>query len=318
MSFLLLSACRDRSEEQARAQKEEAEAQEILNRKLKTQAKKQEQKQEKQKMAEAAKAMATGVQQAPSDASKIEIDLDQTKALAEKIDLKTGNSKFKVLKVGKEPRKRLSYRLSPKSQWPFTLKYKLAFGLQGDLFAHPGFDLPEETIKGVFNVSSVSRLGEITCNVVFEDAPIINMVQEAGQDPRQEIVKIRVTVEMVVSAQGQVLDRVMKVSQEVPPYEKKKIFGLLEAATAVFVALPYKPVGQGAEWLEESPVKNETYNMVQISHWKLDKLDGDNLSLTLVSARKSKDNLMRAIVDGKENLAKFDSFQVGVEGSYLS
>jgi hypothetical protein len=291
---------------------EEREAQEILKRKMKAQA----QKEAGLKAVESLK-MGPGRQQAKSENSEIEIDMTKVDPLAEKIDPAKAKMQVRLLNAGDGPKTKLRYKHKPGSSWPFSLKYRLAFGIEGGPFANQGFDLPEETVKGTMTVKSVSKNGDLNYQAVLEDVQLLEMVApQGGGQPERKIVTCTAKVDLRVSSRGQVLDKEISTSVEPRPHEKRKITALEEGVASMFVTLPAEAVGSGAEWEELAPAVSKEFDMIQLSHWKLKKMRGDQLDMSVVAARKSKDNILKSIIKNKLVEMPLTSFKSGAQGTF--
>jgi hypothetical protein len=250
-------------------------------------------------------------------------------------------SGVKVLDAGSEPRKalRLHVKAGEKQTMVLTAKIKMDVptpgggapgagapggARQGGGSPSGSMDIPAVTIPMDITVESVAANGDISYKLVLGDVAVAN---EAGANP-QMVAGIKTALGGLkgITAAGVMSSRAINKKFELSaatsnqPQMRQAIDQMKEGMSNMGAHFPEEPVGPGAKWQLQKPVKTQGIAMDQTQTYELVSVEGDQLKLKF-SANQSAANqkIQNAAMGGAQmNLIKMNVESSGTVDSDLS
>jgi len=209
-------------------------------------------------------------------------------------------SGVKLLEPGSEPRKalRLHVKAGDKQTMILTIKMKMdipmsAGGAQGA--GGPGtgpqagaassnsMTIPAMTIPMDVTIQSVAANGDITYQTAMGDATV---AEEAGANP-QMIAGIKtalaglkgITATGVMSSRGITKKYELSAAGSNDPQMRQAIGQMKEGMSNMGAHFPEEPIGPGAKWQVQGPVKAQGMTLDQTQNFELESVEGDHVKL---------------------------------------
>lgn len=202
---------------------------------------------------------------------------DQKASPAAKAD-----DRVKLLEPGAEPRRELRFKpqIGDKQVLKFTTKMATETFL-GDK-PMPAFKIPAIMVPMSLTVTGVAENGDISYDVSLAEP---SLAEEPGSSPEMlKMMKSALSGLKGLMGSGKLSSRGVAISFNFKSagndaQSKQMLAQMHDSMANISLMVPEQPVGQGAKWEINRPIKSQGVAITQISTYELLSMEGDQLTL---------------------------------------
>jgi hypothetical protein len=192
------------------------------------------------------------------------------------------DNRMKLLEPGAEPRRELRFKPQAGDKQVLKTTVKMATEtLIGDK-PMPAFKMPAITMPMELTITGVAENGDISYDLTLAEPAI---EEEPGSSPEmQKAMKSALAGLKGVTGSGKMSSRGASISFNFKSSgndaQSKQMLGHMHDSMAnISLMLPDQPVGQGAKWEINQPVKSQGISITQVATYELISLEDDQLTL---------------------------------------
>ncbi len=192
------------------------------------------------------------------------------------------NDAIKLLTSGAEPHQELRFKPQAGDKQTLNVTVKMSTVTSIGDKPMPAFKMPAITMPMNLTITEVAENGDISYDMSIGDPSIVD---EPGTSPEvAKLMKSSLTSLKGVSGTGKLSNRGAILSSNFKSagndaQSKQMLAQIGDSMANVSLLLPEQPVGQGAKWEINQPVKSQGMTITQVATYELVSVEGDQLTL---------------------------------------